>query len=1171
MAALVALLGWLLVWGAGAAVVHALLRRRPDAAATPGNACWIAGTGFLVGAFAITLWMHALTWIHVPFSVLALVFPSIAVLAVAALAARRRGDGPAAARPIAGAWLHALSGRGLPRAARMAWLVLLVWLLARYALLWVDVVEQPLYPWDAWIQWATKARTWFELRRVVPFVDFAQWVADTTGTLYTDAAPGYPGTVPLWQVYSATLLGTWDDAVANIAWWFVAVALALAVFGDLRSRQFTPLAALAGATIVATLPLVNVHVALAGYADLPMAAYYSVAALAALRWTARRSWRDGCVAALLVMACPMIKTPGIVWALTLLVPLVALVPRYGKRLVALGFAAAALALLVLAQTSPRILNYSLHLDFAPPWNALFDSLFMLGSWNLLWYGVVAAGVLAWRQLLRRDLAPFSLLVAAGIAFLFIVFAFTNARAWVETQTTINRAVLHLAPLFAVWMMVVLHARFALAVADATAATAATALPLAPAPPVIAVVEPAMPADMAATDPSSAMPPAPEPPPATTTAPAPATALASFDALRVAARASQDETAWQALLVQLPNDPEAGFVLGNAATARGDAQAAVRHLESGLAGAPHHFGLLTNLGLAYERVQRFADAEHVFRQAQAQQPAALVANANLAQNLFQQKRLREALTYYDRIPAGAVTEPTYLSNLGVCLAQVHRFDEAEKVLVESLRLRPRPEVQRDLGMLYIRAHRWDDALRVLLPASARAPQELDLTALIELARAHTADWSGATARTQLIDAVLRDDPRARGVIDPFMVIAWTDDPAAQLAAARCWQALRLADAAVNQTIASARALGAPLRIGFVSSDFANHPVTRLLLGLAEQLDPARFALYAYATHTHPDTPLRQRLRARLVALREIANIDPLAQATQVRRDHIDMLVDLNGYTGTHATPLFVQRPAPLQVNFLGYTGTLGTPAYDLIVTDRYCIGAADTAFYDETPMYVEPCYLPSDPRREWGSDVTPPARSQYGLPDSAVVLAALSSTYKVNRPLFDVWMRVLERAPDSVLWLRGGDARTEANLRTEASRCGIDVTRLVFAPTEVLPRYFARWRLADLMLDTFPFGAHTTVNDALFAGVPVVAWRGRSFASRASASQLDALRMPDLVCDNAAAYEAAIVTLATDAQARAAMAARVRAQVAASPLFDMERYAQVFATALTEAWERRNPG
>jgi predicted O-linked N-acetylglucosamine transferase (SPINDLY family) len=305
-----------------------------------------------------------------------------------------------------------------------------------------------------------------------------------------------------------------------------------------------------------------------------------------------------------------------------------------------------------------------------------------------------------------------------------------------------------------------------------------------------------------------------------------------------------------------------------------------------------------------------------------------------------------------------------------------------------------------------------------------------------------------------------------------------------------------------------------------------------------------------------------------ALREIGDMGLAAQAQAIRDDRIDVLVDLNGFTSNPLMPLFMQRPAPLQMNFLGYTGTMGNAAYDLIVTDHACVTDADRPYFTEAPMYVDPCYLPSDPRREWGSDVTPPSRAEQGLPADAIVLAAFGGAYKITAPMFDTWMRVLSQVPGSVLWLRAGDPQIAVNLRAEAQRRGVDPQRLVFAPTVALPMYFARWRLVDVMLDTFPFGAHTTVNDALFAGVPVVTIAGRSFASRASASQLRALNMPDAVATSMADYEARVVALATDAALRDAWKARVRAQVASAPLFDMPRYAAAFAAALEAEWNRR---
>ncbi len=447
-------LGLLLMWAMGMAFVIALPRRAP-LLATSGGVAWTVGSGAFAGAFLATLWMRALSLAGISFGIVAVFVPLLLFgAALAWLGLRRELTG---LRGALGDAADMLRGRHLLGLTRVLWLALLAWLVLRFLLLFAEVAWKPLYPWDAWTQWGTKARVWYELGRLVPFEAAEVWLA-SDGASYFDAAPHYPGTVPLLQVIASVALGRWDDALMNVPFWMLAVALACAVFGALRAMHFGPSGALIGAWLVASLPLTNVHVALAGYADLPLAAFLTVAVLAVLRWLDDRETGDAVLAVLLLAACPLIKVPGRIWVLTL-VPglLVAFLPRHGKKLVAAGFAAVLFALLVLAQTNPVILNYRLHLDFAPEWGALADSYFLLGNWHLLWYGAIAAALLGWRQLMSPRLAPFTMVIAAGGIFLFVVFAFTNARAWVADQTTVNRATLHLAPLVTVWMLAVFRA------------------------------------------------------------------------------------------------------------------------------------------------------------------------------------------------------------------------------------------------------------------------------------------------------------------------------------------------------------------------------------------------------------------------------------------------------------------------------------------------------------------------------------------------------------------------------------------------------------------------------------------------------------------------------------------------------------------------------------------
>ena len=384
-------LGLALPWLLGIALLLALdWPQSPahDGDDSAGTAALRFGYGYFIGALLLTLWMRALSAADVGFGRIsvggALLF---AVAALFAWVARRSDISVRAIR-------NATSTRVRPPLSRWqqwAWRLVLAWLGLRFASLAAEIMWRPLYPWDAWMQWATKARVWFDLGRIVPFVRSDVWLSGAT-TAYFDASPDNPSTVPLLQVWSCVALGRWDDSAMNWPWLCMLLALTLAVYGSLRRAGLSLVGALTGAYLVASLPLLDTHAALAGYADLMLAGVYSCAALALHRWALRRDARDVALALLFALACPLVEISGMVWALTL-VPgvIVARFPRRGPKLMAFGFGMAALVVLVLAQSEPALLGFSLHFDYQPPWHSLAAAYLFSGSWHLLWYAVIARG------------------------------------------------------------------------------------------------------------------------------------------------------------------------------------------------------------------------------------------------------------------------------------------------------------------------------------------------------------------------------------------------------------------------------------------------------------------------------------------------------------------------------------------------------------------------------------------------------------------------------------------------------------------------------------------------------------------------------------------------------------------------------------------------------------
>jgi predicted O-linked N-acetylglucosamine transferase (SPINDLY family) len=363
-------------------------------------------------------------------------------------------------------------------------------------------------------------------------------------------------------------------------------------------------------------------------------------------------------------------------------------------------------------------------------------------------------------------------------------------------------------------------------------------------------------------------------------------------------------------------------------------------------------------------------------------------------------------------------------------------------------------------------------------------------------------------------------------------------------------------------------GARLRLAFVSSDFRDHPVAHLLVECWERIDRARIETFAYSLVPRDTSDFGARVARAFDHFVDCGEEAAEVIARRIGADGIEVLVDLNGYT-THAkSEIFARRAAPLQLSWLGYLGTLGAPWYDYVLTDRRVCPPPAQAYFSERFLYLPDCYCPSDTRRAVAAAV--PSRSACGLPEQGRVFCCFNNSYKILPEVFAVWMRLLAATPQSVLWLAPGNATAKANLRHEAQARGVDPARLIFAARVSLPEHLARHAHADLFLDTTPYNAGTTANDALFMGVPVLTCSGETMASRVAGSQLAAVGLPELITHSLAQYEALALQLAADPALLAGYRARLLANRRTEPLFDMPRFTRALDDLLLTTWERRTP-
>jgi len=627
-----------------------------------------------------------------------------------------------------------------------------------------------------------------------------------------------------------------------------------------------------------------------------------------------------------------------------------------------------------------------------------------------------------------------------------------------------------------------------------------------------------------------------------------------------------EHTWQQVLVADPENAEANFHIGNLHRERGEAHAAITCYQRALRGAPGNAAVLNNLGLALEAVGERERACDCYQKVLATDPSQPDALGNIANALFEKNELKAAADAYARLFAIRRELPVaIIVRRGIVLQRSGRVDEAEACFSEAARRAPDDvRVLANLGSACIEQSRYDAADAPLARARELDPGNAYVASMLAHARAQRCAWDGMDQLFAELSRLIEASTGEASNVAPMPLLAMPLPPQALRRAAANWGSSFAAQPAPARP-APIPAVDGRLRVGFASSDLRPHPMTAVISEVLERLDRARMEVFAYGLMA-PDTgPVGRRIAAAVDHFIDLSEFTTAQALQRIRADGIAILFDLNGYTRGGRPELFAQRAAPLQINSIGFPGTLGVDWYDYIHVDPFVAPEAAKPNYAERFFRMPHSYYASDTKR---APVGPlPSRAQCGLPDDAFVFCSFNNAFKILPPIFHAWMRILKATAGSVLWLLDTNAHARANLLREAVKGGIAPGRLVFAPRVGVAEHVARNAAADLFLDTTPYGAHTTANDALLAGLPVLTIAGETFASRVAGSQLHAIGLPELVTASLAEYESLAVALAHDRGRLAELRTRLARNRRTHPLFDMARYARDLEDGLSELWNR----
>ena len=653
---------------------------------------------------------------------------------------------------------------------------------------------------------------------------------------------------------------------------------------------------------------------------------------------------------------------------------------------------------------------------------------------------------------------------------------------------------------------------------------------------------------------------------------------------------------QRVLKLSPTQPEALFNLGLALRGQGRPQEAIATLQKAIANAADSAEAQNDVGLQLHELGATTEAEACLRKAIALAPAYAQAHSNLGRLLEAQGRTDEALNAFRRAIALAPDLPGAHANLGSLLNALRQFNEGESACRQAVRLDPGLAVgYANLGNALLGQRRYTDAEAAYRQALSIAPQNADTcnnfgNLLQELKRydeaaayyrhagddgsalgnayqcaAQLCDWAHRPRDEATLQALLGKETTSIG---PFGLLAIPVENAAALQHRAGWlyaqKHFRAALAQAPLIAPNSRPTHDRLRIGYLSADFHDHATMHLLGGVLAAHDRSRFAIHLYSYG--PDFKDKGRDEALNAAevFHDLGTLSDAAAAAQIAADSIDILVDLKGYTQDARLGITALRPAPLIVSWLGYPGTLGRERLaDYIIGDPIVTPPEHAAQYSESLALMPRCYQPNNRQREIGPR---PSRRDAGLPDTGFVFCSFNQSYKFNPLVFGHWCDLLKRVPDSVLWLlQPALPRAMENLQREAAARGVAPTRLVFAKHETPAAHLGRLQLADLALDTYPYGSHTTGSDALWVGVPLLTRIGETFASRVGASLLSAVDLPELIVTDWAQYTALAQTLATDPARLSALRQKLATQRLTAALFDTETFSRDLERLYERIW------
>ena len=578
--------------------------------------------------------------------------------------------------------------------------------------------------------------------------------------------------------------------------------------------------------------------------------------------------------------------------------------------------------------------------------------------------------------------------------------------------------------------------------------------------------------------------------------------------------------------------------------------------------PKNFDILHLLGIISFQLKDYKKSSELIAQAIKVNPNDAEVYNNMA---IVSKKLNQLDVAYNNYCNAIKLKPDYAeahNSCGVILKELKKHEDAIKSFNLAIKFNKNyAEAYYNLGHIFFERKKYNEALENFYESYKINPKLDYLLSSIIITKHSICEWSSFDKDLlDLENNILNEKKR----INPFLTLSFYESPQLQKTSGEIFVKNEYSDKN-NQNHKFDNQTKQKIRIAYYSADFRNHPMSYLLANLYELHDKNKFEVIGISFGPDKDDEMRKRVSSAFYEFYDVRSKTEEEIVKFSRELKIDIAIDLMCFTKYHRFGIFVQRCAPIQVNYLGYPGTSGTNYLDYIIADKVLIPKDNQKYYSEKIVYLPDTYQANDSTKKISDKIF--TREELGLPKDGFVFCCFNNNYKITPQVFDIWMRLLKRVKNSVLWILSEDVNISKNLKKEATLRGVDFNRIVFAEKIKMNEHLARQKVADLFIDTFPYTAHTTASDALWVGLPVLTRIGKSFASRVSASLLNAVGLQELITYSEKEYENLSIELATNPTRLKEIKSKLEQNRLTKPLFNTKLFTKNIESAYTKIYEK----